>query len=159
MARGNKTIEKRKLSADPIYGSTLLSKFINNVMEHGKKTVAQKNVYDALDILKEKGMDPLPTFEKALETIAPKQEVRAKRVGGAAYQVPMEVRGNRKTSLSIRWLLEASRKRPNSEFKTFSEKLAAEIQAVLNNEGEAVRKRDTVHKMADANKAFAHFRF
>lgn len=159
MPRGHKTIEKRSLSPDPIYGSTLLSKFINNVMEDGKKTIAQKNVYNALDILKEKGMDPLQTFEKALDTIAPRQEVRAKRVGGAAYQVPMEVRGNRKISLSIRWLLDAARKRPNSEFRTFAEKLAAEIQAALNNEGEAIRKRDTVHKMADANKAFAHFRF
>jgi small subunit ribosomal protein S7 len=85
--------------------------------------------------------------------------VRPKRVGGAAYQVPQEVRGTRKVSLAIRWLLEATRKKPNTEFKTFSEKLAAEIQAALNNEGEAIRKRDTVHKMADANKAFAHFRF
>lgn len=159
MARGHKVTEKRKLSPDPIYGSSLLAKFINNVMEDGKKSIAQQNVYKAFDILKEKGMDPLPTFEKALDTIAPKQEVRAKRVGGAAYQVPMEVRGNRKISLSIRWLLEATRKKPNSEFKTFSEKLAAEIISALNNEGEAVRKRDNVHKMADANKAFAHFRF
>lgn len=159
MPRGNKSVEKRNLAPDPIYGSVLLSKFVNNVMKDGKKTIAQKNVYRALDILKEKGMDPLHTFEKALETIAPKQEVRAKRVGGAAYQVPMEVRGNRKISLSIRWLIEAARKRPNSEYKTFSEKLAAEIQAALNNEGEAIRKRDTVHKMAEANKAFAHFRF
>lgn len=159
MPRGHKVIEKRKLTPDPIYGSVLLSKFINNVMEDGKKTVAQKNVYTALDILKEKGMEPLATFEKALDTIAPKQEVRPKRVGGAAYQVPMEVRGPRKISLSIRWLLEATRKKPNSEFKTFSEKLAAEIISAVNNEGEAIRKRDTVHKMADANKAFAHFRF
>jgi small subunit ribosomal protein S7 len=159
MPRGHKIVEKRKITPDPIYGSVLLSKFINNVMEDGKKTVAQANVYNALEILKEKGMEPLETFEKALEAIAPRQEVRAKRVGGAAYQVPMEVRGNRKTSLSIRWLLEAARKRPNSEFKTFSEKLAAEITSALNNEGEAIRKRDTIHKMADANKAFAHFRF
>lgn len=147
------------MTPDPIYGSTLLTKFINNVMEDGKKTVAQQNVYKAFDILKEKGMDPLATFEKALDTIAPKQEVKAKRVGGAAYQVPQEVRGVRKISLSIRWLLEATRKKPNSEFKTFSQKLAAEIIAAVNNEGEAVRKRDNVHKMADANKAFAHFRF
>lgn len=159
MPRGHRVVEKRTLKPDPIYGSVLLSKFINNVMEDGKKTVAQKNVYDALDILKGKGLNPLETFEKALDTIAPKQEVRAKRVGGAAYQVPMEVRGNRKISLSIRWLLDATRKRSNSEFRTFSEKLAAEIQAALNNEGEAIRKRDTVHKMAEANKAFAHFRF
>ncbi len=159
MARGHKATPKRKLNPDPIYGSILLSKFINNVMEDGKKTVAQANVYNALDILKEKGMDPIQTFEKALDTIAPKQEVRAKRVGGAAYQVPMEVRGPRKISLSIRWLLEATRKKPNTDYKTFSEKLASEIIAALNNEGEAIRKRDTVHKMADANKAFAHFRF
>lgn len=159
MPRGHKTVEKRKMNPDPIYGSTLLSKFINNVMEDGKKTVAQKNVYNALDILKAKGMDPIQSFEKALDTIAPRQEVRAKRVGGAAYQVPMEVRGARKVSLSIRWLLDATRKKPNTEYKTFSEKLASEIIAALNNEGEAIRKRDGVHKMADANKAFAHFRF
>ncbi len=159
MPRGHKTVEKRKMNPDPIYGSTLLSKFINNVMEDGKKTVAQKNVYNALDILKEKGMDPIQSFEKALDTIAPRQEVRAKRVGGAAYQVPMEVRGARKVSLSIRWLLDATRKKPNTDYKSFSEKLASEIIAALNNEGEAIRKRDSVHKMADANKAFAHFRF
>ncbi len=159
MPRGHKTVEKRKMNPDPIYGSTLLSKFINNVMEDGKKTVAQKNVYNALDILKEKGMDPIQSFEKALDAIAPRQEVRAKRVGGAAYQVPMEVRGARKVSLSIRWLLDATRKKPNTDYKSFSEKLASEIIAALNNEGEAIRKRDSVHKMADANKAFAHFRF
>ena len=159
MPRGQKNIPKRKMLPDPIYGSSLLTKFINNVMEDGKKTVAQQNVYRALDILKDKGMDPIATFEKALETIAPKQEVRPKRVGGAAYQVPQEVRGARKVSLAIRWLLEATRKKSNSEFHTFSEKLASEIVAALNNEGEAVRKRDSVHKMADANKAFAHFRF
>jgi small subunit ribosomal protein S7 len=159
MPRGHKAVEKRKMNPDPIYGSTLLTKFINNVMEDGKKTVAQKNVYNALDILKAKGMDPIQSFEKALDTIAPRQEVRAKRVGGAAYQVPMEVRGARKVSLSIRWLLDATRKKPNTEYKTFSEKLASEIIAALNNEGEAIRKRDGVHKMADANKAFAHFRF
>ena len=147
------------MNPDPIYGSTLLTKFINNVMEDGKKTVAQKNVYNALDILKEKGMDPIQSFEKALDAIAPRQEVRAKRVGGAAYQVPMEVRGARKVSLSIRWLLDATRKKPNTDYKSFSEKLASEIIAALNNEGEAIRKRDSVHKMADANKAFAHFRF
>jgi small subunit ribosomal protein S7 len=159
MPRGHKNIPRRKMEPDAIYGSTLLTKFINNVMEDGKKTVAQQNVYKALDILKEKGMDPIATFEKALETIAPKQEVRPKRVGGAAYQVPQEVRGTRKISLAIRWLLEAARKKPNSEFKTFSQKLAAEIISAVNNEGEAVRKRDAIHKMADANKAFAHFRF
>jgi small subunit ribosomal protein S7 len=127
MPRGHKAVEKRKMNPDPIYGSTLLTKFINNVMEDGKKTVAQKNVYNALDILKAKGMDPIQSFEKALDTIAPRQEVRAKRVGGAAYQVPMEVRGARKVSLSIRWLLDATRKKPNTEYKTFSEKLAYKL--------------------------------
>lgn len=159
MPRGHKNIPKRVMTPDPMYGSTLLTKFINNVMEDGKKTVAQTNVYNALDIIKEKGLDPIKTFEKALETIAPKMEVRPKRVGGAAYQVPQEVRGTRKISLSIRWLLEAARKKSNSEFHTFSEKLAAEILAAVNNEGDAIRKRDNIHKMADANKAFGHFRF
>lgn len=159
MPRGHKTIEKRKLSPDPMYGSVLLSKFINNVMRDGKKTTAQQIVYEALDIIKAKGLDPIQTFEKALDTIAPRQEVRSKRVGGAAYQVPMEVRGSRKVSLSIRWLLESTRKKSNSEFHTFGEKLASEILAAINNEGEAIRKRDNVHKMAEANKAFAHFRF
>lgn len=159
MPRGGKGVQKRKIEADPIYGSVLLSKFINNVMQDGKKTTAQRIVYDALDILKEKGKDPLATFEKALDTVAPKQEVRAKRVGGAAYQVPMEVRGPRKISLSIRWLLEAARKRSNSEYKSFAEKLAQEMLDALENQGEAIKKRDTVQRMAEANKAFAHFRF
>lgn len=159
MARGNKATPKRRIEADPIYGSVLLSKFINNVMQDGKKTTAQRVVYKAMDILKEKGKDPLPTFEKALDTIAPKQEVRAKRVGGAAYQVPMEVRGPRKISLSIRWLLEAAKKRSNSEYRSFAEKLAQEMMDALENQGEAIKKRDTVQRMAEANKAFAHFRF
>lgn len=159
MSRGGKGIEKRKITADPIYGSVLLAKFINNVMESGKKTTAQRIVYDAMAILKEKGKDPVKTFEKALDTVAPKQEVRPKRVGGAAYQVPMEVRGPRKVSLAIRWVLEATRKRPTSEYKTFAQKLAAELSDAADNAGEAIKKRDAVHKMAEANKAFAHFRF
>lgn len=159
MPRGGKGVVKRKIEGDPIYGSVLLSKFINNVMQDGKKTTAQRVVYDALDILKEKGKDPLQTFEKALEAVAPRQEVRAKRVGGAAYQVPMEVRGPRKVSLSIRWVLEAARKRSNSEHKSFAAKLAQELMDVLENQGEAIKRRDTVQRMAEANKAFAHFRF
>ena len=159
MSRGGKGIEKRIINADPIYGSVLLSKFINNVMEDGKKTTAQRIVYDAMTILKEKGKDPIKTFEKALDTVAPKQEVRPKRVGGAAYQVPMEVRGPRKVSLAIRWVLEATRKRPTSEYKTFAQKLAAELSDASDNAGEAIKKRYAVHKMAEANKAFAHFRF
>ena len=128
-------------------------------MMSGKKTTAQRMIYGAFDIIKEQGKDPVETLEKAIDSVAPKQEVRAKRVGGAAYQVPMEVRGPRKVSLAIRWILEAAKKRPTSEYKTFDKKLAAELLAVLNNEGEAVRKRDTIHKMAEANKAFSHFRF
>ena len=159
MPRGGKGAPKRYIAPDPIYGSVLLAKFINSVMEDGKKTIAQSNVYKAMDILKEKGMDPIQTFEKAIDTIAPKMEVRPKRVGGAAYQVPQEVRGPRRISLSIRWLLEAARNKSNSEFHTFAEKLAAEIISAVNNEGEAIKKRDNVLRMAEANKAFAHFRF
>jgi small subunit ribosomal protein S7 len=159
MSRGNKTIKKRDIVPDPIYGSVLVSRFINRTMMSGKKTTAQRMIYGAFDIIKEQGKDPVETLEKAIDSVAPKQEVRAKRVGGAAYQVPMEVRGPRKVSLAIRWILEAAKKRPTSEYKTFDKKLAAELLAVLNNEGEAVRKRDTIHKMAEANKAFSHFRF
>lgn len=159
MSRGAKVVRKREIAPDPIYGNVLISRFINRAMISGKKTTAQRAVYGALEIIKEQGKDPVETFEKALESVAPKQEVRAKRVGGAAYQVPTEVRGARKTSLAIRWILEAAKKRSTAEFKTFDQKLAAELLAVLNNEGEAVKKRDTVHKMAEANKAFSHFRF
>lgn len=159
MSRGSKVIKKRDIAPDPIYGSVLVARFINRTMVSGKKTTAQRMIYGAFDIIKEQGKDPVETLEKAIETVAPKQEVRAKRVGGAAYQVPMEVRGPRKTSLAIRWILEAAKKRPTAEYKTFDKKLASEILAVLNNEGEAIRKRDTVHKMAEANKAFSHFRF
>ena len=151
---------KRKVEVDPVYGSSLLAKLINRSMYDGKKSVARKEVYGALKIIADKTKeDALVVFQRAIEQVKPEMEVRPRRVGGAAYQVPQEVRGTRKVSLAIRWLLEATRKKPNTEFKTFSEKLAAEITAALNNEGEAIRKRDTVHKMADANKAFAHFRF
>lgn len=159
MPRGGKGIKKREIAPDPVYGSVLVARFINRTMISGKKTTAQRMVYGAFDIIKEEGKDPVETLEKAIDLVAPKQEVRAKRVGGAAYQVPMEVRGPRKISLAIRWILEAAKKRPTAEYKTFARKLAAELLAVLNNEGEAVKKRDTVHKMAEANKAFAHFRY
>jgi len=159
MSRGTKVIPKRVISPDPVYGNVLIARFINRSMQSGKKTTAQRVVYGAFDIIKAQGKDPVEVFEKAIDSVAPKQEVRAKRVGGAAYQVPMEVRGPRKISLAIRWILEAAKKRPTSEYKTFDQKLAAELLAILNNEGEAVKKRDTVHKMAEANKAFSHFRF
>lgn len=159
MSRGTKIIKKRDIAPDPIYGNVLVARFINRAMVSGKKTTAQRVVYGAFEIIKKQGKDPVEVFEKAMEMVAPKQEVKAKRVGGAAYQVPTEVRGPRKTSLAIRWILEAAKKRSTSEFKTFDQKLAAELLAVINNEGEAVKKRDTVHKMAEANKAFSHFRF
>jgi len=159
MSRGQKIIKKREISPDPIYGNVLVARFINRSMYDGKKTTAQRMIYGAFEIIKEQGKDPVEVFEKAIDTVAPKQEVRAKRVGGAAYQVPMEVRGPRRISLAIRWILEAAKKRPNTESKTFSEKLAAEFLSASANEGEAIKKRDLMHKMADANKAFSHFRF
>ena len=130
-------------------------------MQDGKKTVAQKLVYNTFDILAEKGGDEtaLKTFERAMQNVGPKVEVKARRVGGANYQVPVEVRHDRKLSLALRWIIEAARKRPNKEFHTFSEKLAAELTAAINNEGEAVRKRDIALKQAEANKAFGHFRW
>ncbi len=157
--RGKSTFKRNIVKADPLYNSVLLAKFINRSMVDGKKTTIQRAVYDAMDLLKSQGHDPLQVFENAIENVGPKIEVRAKRIGGAAYQVPMEVRGPRRISLAIRWLLEATRKRSNSEFKTFAEKLAAELLAANQNEGEAMRKKDVAHRMAEANKAFAHFRF
>lgn len=158
--RGAHVTKKRKIEVDPVYGNLLLSKFINNVMIGGKKTVAQKVVYDALNKIKEKGeIDPVKAFEKAIDSVAPKVEVKARRIGGAAYQVPTEVRGPRRVSLAIRWILDAAKKRPNAEFKKFSDKLAAEIIDVNNNTGEAIKKRDVAHRMAEANRAFSHFRF
>lgn len=160
MARGKHVTKKRNIEADPIYNNLLLSKFINRLMISGKKTVAEGVVYDALTFMKEKGEeDPIKTFEKAIDTVAPKVEVKARRVGGAAYQVPTEVRGPRRISLAIRWILEAARKRPTAESKRFSEKLGWELIDASKNAGEAIKKRDVAHRMADANKAFSHFRF
>lgn len=159
MSRGRASYKKKRTEPDPMYSSILLSKFINRMMRGGKKTVSQKVVYKAFDIIREKGSDPLKVFEAAVDNVGPKQEVRARRIGGAAYQVPSEVRGERRVGLAIRWILAASKKRSNSEFKTFSDKLAAEFLAASNNEGEAIRKRDVTYRMAEANKAFAHFRW
>lgn len=161
MSRGGlKSQKRRAIEVDPVYRSALLSKFINNIMEDGKKTKAQTQVYRALDILKEKGNDnPLKTFEDAIDNIGPKVEVKARRIGGAAYQVPSEVRGPRRVSLAIRWMIDAARKRSNAEFHSFAEKLAVEIEAAKNNEGEAIRKKEVAHKQAEANKAFSHFRW
>lgn len=159
MARGRATYKKRTIEPDPVYGSRLVANFINRMMQSGKKTTAQKVMYDAFKIIADQGNEALKVFEGAIDTVGPKQEVRARRIGGAAYQVPVEVRGERRTSLAIRWILEATKKRSNSEYKGFAQKLAAELLAASKGEGEAIRKRDVTYKMAEANKAFAHFRW
>lgn len=153
--RGN--IAKRDVLADPLYGSKMVTRLINNIMYDGKKGVSQKIVYGAFDIVAEKtGKDALEAFEEALENIMPVLEVKARRVGGATYQVPMEVRPERRQTLGLRWLTDYSRRRSE---RTMQERLAAEIMDALNNQGGACKKRDDTHKMADANKAFAHYRF
>lgn len=156
--RHSKTTKKRSISPDAVYGSILVSKLVNNIMKDGKKTTAMTQVYKCFELLgKEEGA--LDVFEKAVQNVGPKTEIKARRVGGASYQIPMEVRGDRRTALALRWIIEAARAKSNSEFHTFAEKLAAEVKAAANNEGEAVKKRDNVHRMAEANKAFSHFRF
>ncbi len=156
----SKKIEKRIIDADPIYNSRLLAKFINKLMRDGKKSIAQTVVYKALDVIKEKSQqEALGVFEKALQNISPKMEVKPRRIGGASYQVPIEVRGDRKEALSIRWVLAGARARSNKEFHTFAEKLAAELMDAANNTGSAIKKRDDMQKVANANRAFAHFRW
>ena len=153
--RGN--IAKRDVLADPVYNSKMVTRLINSVMYDGKKGVAQKIVYDAFEIVKEKsGNDPLEMFEKALENIMPLLEVMARRVGGSTYQVPMEVRPERRETLGLRWLTTYSRNRGE---RTMRERLAAEILDACNGQGNAVKKREDTHKMAEANKAFAHYRY
>lgn len=153
-------VKKRILPPDPIYNSRLVTRLINRVMKDGKKTVAQKQVYKAFELIAQKTKkNPLEIFTKALDNIKPTMEVRPRRVGGAAYQVPMPVRGDRRESLAIRWLVLYARQRPNSEYHHFYEKLAAEILDAFKNQGGAVKKKEEVHKMAEANKAFAHFRW
>lgn len=159
MARSGGYIKKRVVEADPVYGNKILAKFINQVMVSGKKSVAQSVIYKALDIIKAKGQDPVKVLESAITTVGPRVEVKPRRVGGASYQVPMEVRGDRRVSLAVRWIIDATSKRSSKDFHTFAEKLAAELLDILQNQGEAIRKRDAVHRMADANRAFAHFRW
>jgi small subunit ribosomal protein S7 len=153
---GRITASREQLKPDPRYGSLLASKFINCLMHDGRKSVAQKVFYDALDILKEKLPDANPgeVFTQALENVKPSIEVRSKRVGGAAYQVPMQVNRNRQQSLAIRWILQSVREKKG---RPTHEKLAEELFAAYNREGAAMSKRENVHRMADANKAFAHF--
>ena len=148
---------KRDVLPDPLYNSKLVTKLINNIMLDGKKGVAQKIVYDAFSIINEKtGEEPLGVFEKAMENIMPVLEVKARRVGGATYQVPIEVRADRRQTLGLRWLTTYSRNRSE---RTMKERLAAEILDALNGNGGAAKKCDDTHKMAEANKAFAHFRW
>ena len=154
----HKKIAKRQVEEDKIYQSKLVTKFVNGIMKDGKKSVAQKAFYDCLELLKKNG-EPIGIFETAINNVGPKTEVKARRVGGANYQVPQEVRGDRRIALAIRWIIEAARAKSSKEFHTFSEKLAAEILAASKNEGEAVKKRDNVLRMAEANRAFSHFRF
>ena len=150
-------IAKRDVLPDPMYNSKVVTKLINNVMLDGKKTVAQKIVYDAFDIIKEKsGRDPLEVFTEALNNVMPVLEVKARRVGGATYQVPLEIRPERRQTLGLRWLVTYARTRHE---KTMSEKLAAEILDAIANNGGAFKKKEDMHKMAEANKAFAHYKF
>lgn len=159
MARKGAT-KIREVAPDPIYGSRVLSKLINRSMFDGKKSVSQKEIYAAFEIIKEKsGEDPEKVFEGALENIKPTMEVRPRRVGGAAYQVPISVRGPRRESLGIRWLIAATRSRSNSEYHTYAEKLAAEIMDAAKGEGGAVKKRQEVERLAELNRAFSHFRW
>lgn len=153
--RGN--IAKRDVLPDPLYNSKLVTRLVNNVMIDGKKGVAQKIVYGAFDLIKEKtGKDPLEVFEAAMENVMPALEVKARRVGGATYQVPMEVRPERRQTLGLRWMTAYSRLRSE---KTMKERLAGEILDAVNGAGGAAKKRDDTHKMAEANRAFAHYRW
>ena len=150
-------IAKREVLADPIYNSVVVTKLINNIMLDGKKGVAQKIVYDAFDIIREKtGKEPLEVFEAAMENVMPQLEVKARRVGGSTYQVPMEVRPERRQTLGLRWLTTYSRARSE---RTMKERLAGEIMDATNGLGGAAKKRDETHRMAEANKAFAHYRY
>ena len=153
--RGN--VPKREILPDPMFNSVLVTKLVNSIMLDGKKGVAQKIVYGAFEIVQEKsGKDPLETFTAAMENIMPSLEVKARRVGGATYQVPIEVRPERRQTLGLRWLTSYSRARGE---KTMKERLAGEIMDAANNTGGAVKKREDVHKMAQSNQAFAHYRW
>ncbi|HJX45781.1 MAG TPA: 30S ribosomal protein S7 [Patescibacteria group bacterium] len=150
----------RNIKVDLIYKNKMVAKLINRSMKDGKKSVATKEVYRAFEIIKEESKeDPLKIFSQALDNIRPTMEVRPRRIGGAAYQVPISVRGPRKDSLSIRWLIKAANLRPNGEYKTFAQKLAAEILEASKGEGGAVKKRQEIERVAEANRAFAHFRW
>jgi small subunit ribosomal protein S7 len=153
-----KITEKRAIDPDPRYNSVLVSKFTNGIMERGKRSVAQKIFYGAMDIIERQVNDaePIAVFDKAMEMVRPKVEVKSRRVGGATYQVPVEVRPERRNALAIRWIISFAKARSG---KTMSEKLAAELLDAYNERGGSVKKRDDTHRMAEANKAFAHYRW
>jgi small subunit ribosomal protein S7 len=153
-----KITERRAIDPDPRYNSALVSKFTNGIMERGKKSNAQKIFYGAMDIIGQqvKDVEPIAVFDKAMELVRPKVEVKSRRVGGATYQVPVEVRPERRNALAIRWIISFAKARPG---KTMSEKLAAELLDAYNERGGSVKKRDDTHRMAEANKAFAHYRW
>ena len=152
-----RSVPPREVLPDPVYNSTLLAKFVNSLMKSGKKATAQQITYGAFDIIRGKtGEDPLRVFKKGLDNIKPSLEVKSRRVGGATYQVPVEVSPRRQLSLALRWLIDYSTKRGE---KTMKDKLAAEILDASNSRGSAVKKKDDTHRMAEANKAFAHYRW
>jgi small subunit ribosomal protein S7 len=152
-----RVVAKRETLPDPKFGNVTLAKFMNHVMISGKKSVAERIIYGAMDIVKTKlNRDPLEVFDEALENIAPLVEVKARRVGGATYQVPVEVRASRRSALAMRWLVDYSRKRGE---KSMPQRLAGELMDAAQGKGAAVKKREDVHRMAEANKAFSHFRF
>ena len=154
MARRKKKV-KREAPPDSVYNSTLVAKFINYIMRRGKKTIARKIVYGSFDIIKEKTKkEPLEVFDKAVQNASPLLEVKPKRVGGATYQVPREVKGDRRITLAMRWIIKAAKSRKG---KPMREKLAEEIILAANNEGAAIKKKNDTHRMAEANRAFAHF--
>jgi small subunit ribosomal protein S7 len=149
--------EKQDILPDPVYNSQLVSKFINVIMRDGKKTVAERILYDALDIVSERSdEDPMKVFKKAVENIKPAVEVKSRRVGGSTYQVPIEVRPSRRLALSFRWLLQSAQRRGE---KTMKQRLAGELLDAAENRGAAIKKREDTHRMAEANKAFAHYRW
>ena len=150
-------VRKREIIPDPKYHDALIAKFINGVMRRGKKSVAEGIFYGSMDLIQEKThSDPVKIFRQAMDNVKPLIEVRPRRVGGATYQVPVEVRPERKTALSIRWIIDYAKQRPE---KTMQEKLSAELMDAANNRGAAIKKKEDTHKMAEANKAFAHYRW
>ncbi len=149
--------EKREVNPDPKFGNIIITKFMNSIMYDGKKSIAEAIVYDAFDIIEQKmRSEPLPVFKQALDNVAPAIEVRSRRVGGATYQVPVEVRAERRQALAIRWIINAARGRND---KTMVDRLSAELMDAANNRGNAVKKREETHRMAEANRAFSHYRW